>query len=254
MHVVIFEGIRWHTFAPISLSRPLFTLATGMGSLLDKQIRHLRPSRLTLWVRPEMAEYCRTRVVPRMSVPTDVNTPLDDQPALLVSARTVHFGRFEPPPQDSAVVDEGNVVRMARVTAPGLSSEDAWNRTPRWLKILELPRMPDHSRLVESLWDLIHWNEESLMEDAVQLHREPGWKADKPAGAYHMVRDEDVWLGKDVRPCAGCVLDASRGPVVIRDNAGIGSNAVIQGPCFIGPNAEIKPLTLIRPGTSIGPA
>ncbi len=43
MHVVIFEGNRWHTFAPISLSRPLFTLATGMSTLLDKQVRHLRP-------------------------------------------------------------------------------------------------------------------------------------------------------------------------------------------------------------------
>jgi UDP-N-acetylglucosamine diphosphorylase/glucosamine-1-phosphate N-acetyltransferase len=225
-----------------------------MGALLDKQVRHLRPSRLTLWVRPEMAEYCRTRVAPRMPVPTDVNTPLGDEPAMLVSARTVHFGRYEIPPEDGVVVD-GDVVRSARVTAPGLSWEDAWNRSPRWMKLLDLPRMPDQSRMVESLWDLIHWNEESLIEDATQLRREPGWKpADKPAGAYHMVRDEDVWLGNGVTVCPGAVLDASRGPVVIRDGASIGSNAVIQGPCFIGANAEIKPLAFIRPGTSIGPA
>ena len=253
MHVVIFEGTRWHTFAPISLSRPLFTLATGMSRLLDKQVRHLRPTRLTLWVRPEMVEYCRARVVPRMGVPTDINTPLDDEPALLVSARTVHFGRYEVPPHD-AVVADGDVVRSARVTAPGMSWEDVWNRTERWVKLLELPRMMDQSRMVESLWDLIYWNEESLIEDATLLHRGKGDKNGKPTGPYHMVQEDDVWLGKGVRLEPGCVLDASQGPVVIGDKANIGANAVVQGPCHIGENAEIKPLTFIRPGCSIGTA
>ena len=49
---VIFEGGRWHTFAPLSLSRPVFMLKTGMGTLLDKQVRHLRPTRLSLWMVP----------------------------------------------------------------------------------------------------------------------------------------------------------------------------------------------------------
>ena len=44
MHVVIFEGSRWHTFAPLALSRPVFALTTGTGTLLEKQVRHLRPS------------------------------------------------------------------------------------------------------------------------------------------------------------------------------------------------------------------
>src|SRR5688572_18618416 len=250
MHVVIFEGNRWHTFAPISLSRPLFTLATGMGTLLDKQLRHLRPTRLTLWVRPGMVDYCRDRVVPRMTVPTSINTPLDDEPALLVSARTVHFGRYEYPPHD-AVTADGDVVRSARVTAPGLTWEDVWNRTDRWVKFLQLPRMMDQSRMVESLWDLIHWNEESLIEDATQLSRPKG---EKPKGPYHMVNDDDVWLGEDVKWEPGCVLDASRGPVVVKEGATIGANSVVQGPCYVGPHAVIKPLALIRPGTTIGPA
>jgi UDP-N-acetylglucosamine diphosphorylase/glucosamine-1-phosphate N-acetyltransferase len=248
MHVVIFEGSRWHTFAPISLSRPIFTLATGMGTLLDKQLHHLRPTRLTLWVRPEMEEYCRTRVVPSMTVPCAVNVPLDEEPALLVSARTVHFGRYEYPPHDAVTVD-GDAVRSARVTMPGLSWEDCWNRTDRWLQILQLPRMMDQSRMVESLWDLIHWNEESLMEDAMRLPRSAG---QKPAGPYHLVNEEDVWLGEGAHLQPGCVLDATKGPIVIADHATIGANAVIQGPCYIGPHAGVRPLACIRAGTSIG--
>src|SRR5215210_4476311 len=75
MHVVIFEGTRWHTFAPLSLSRPVFMLKTGMGTLLDKQVRHLRPTRLSLWVRPEQEPFVRERVVPKLDVPTTVNQP-----------------------------------------------------------------------------------------------------------------------------------------------------------------------------------
>ena len=49
MHIVIFEDDRWRRLAPLSLSRPVFTLATGMSNLLEKQLRHLQPTRLTLW-------------------------------------------------------------------------------------------------------------------------------------------------------------------------------------------------------------
>ena len=97
MHVVIFEGQQWSTFAPLSLSRPVFMLATGMSTLLDKQLRHLSPDRLTLWVRPEFEESTRQRIVPKLNIPTEVNRPLDDEPTLLVSGRTLHFGKYEMP-------------------------------------------------------------------------------------------------------------------------------------------------------------
>jgi UDP-N-acetylglucosamine diphosphorylase/glucosamine-1-phosphate N-acetyltransferase len=202
-----------------------------------------------------MEAYCRERIVPTLKVPCEINKPLDDEPAMMVSARTVHFGRYEVPPHDAVIADEDRV-RSARVTMPGLSWEDVWNRTPRWMTIFDLPRGTDQSRMVESLWDLIHWNEESLIEDATQLESttRDGAAPAKAAGPYHMVRDDDVWLGKDVKLSPGCVLDATSGPVVIGDGATIGANAVIDGPVFIGPYAVIKPLSHIRPGTSIGTA
>ena len=246
MHVVIFEGSRWHFFAPISMGRPVFTLRTGMSTLLDKQVRHLRPTRLTLWVRPEMEAYCRARILPELKVPAAVNEPLDDEPALLVNARTVHFGTYEYPPHD-AVNADGDRVRSARVTAPGLAPSDVRDRTDRWRKLLDLPRMMDQSRTVESLWDLIHWNEESLVEDATKL---PAPRP-LPVGPYHACNAEEVWLGMGVRLSPGCVLDATEGPVVLGDHATVGANAVLQGPCYVGPHAAVKPLALIRPGTSI---
>ena len=93
MHVVIFEGNRWDTFAPITINRPAFTLLCGASTLVEKHIRWLRPSRLSLWVRPELAEFCRQFVVPKLKVPTTVNVPLDDEPALIVSGRSLYLSR-----------------------------------------------------------------------------------------------------------------------------------------------------------------
>jgi UDP-N-acetylglucosamine diphosphorylase / glucose-1-phosphate thymidylyltransferase / UDP-N-acetylgalactosamine diphosphorylase / glucosamine-1-phosphate N-acetyltransferase / galactosamine-1-phosphate N-acetyltransferase len=256
MHVVIFEGSHWGTFAPLSLSRPVFTLATGMSTLLAKQVRHLEPSRLTLWVRPEFEEFCRKRVIPQLKMDVQVNVPLDDEPALVVSGRTLHLSKYEYPHQDAVNVDERQVVHSAQVRSPGLEPADVVNRSDKWLSLLELPRMMPQSRMVESLWDLIAWNEESLIEDSMRLRdcTPPGGGGPKLEGPFHIINEADVCLmGKEVDLQPGVVLDASRGPVVLGEKASIGANSVIQGPCYIAEYAEIRPLTVIRPGTSIGP-
>lgn len=248
MHVVIFEGSRWHTFAPLSLSRPVFNLATGASTLLQKQVRHLQPTRLTLWVRPELETITRDRIAPSTGIATAVNEPLDNEPALLVSGRAVHLREYAHARWESVVTDENEAIQTAYVCSPGLSPEDVRQRTGRWLRLLDLPRAKPQSRMMDSLWDLIHWNEESLMEDFARRPSPPS----KPAGPYHMVNEEEISLGKDVVLEPGCVLDASKGPVVLENGAAIGANAVVQGPCYIGSHAIVMPLALIRPGTTIG--
>src|SRR5258706_2633871 len=140
MHLVIFEGMHWRTFAPLSLGRPVFMLATGMATLLEKQIRHTNPSRVTLWVRPELAEVCRRRIVPKLSVPAAVNEPLGDEPVLLQSGRTLFFTKLKMPEEPSVVPDESRVLLHAYARCPGLSPADIFNHTDRFLRIHDLPR------------------------------------------------------------------------------------------------------------------
>ena len=250
MHVVIFEGSQWSTFAPLCLNRPVFMLSTGMSTLLDKQIRYLGATRLTFWVRPELVDFCKTRVVPHLKIPTKVNEPLDDDYALLVSGRSLHFRKFETCNSECVVVDEGDKIREAYCKRPGLNVDDVMNRSPRWLELLDLPRIEGQSRLAESLSDLISWNEESLLEDALQLLK--GVKRPIVAGPFYTLNDEDIWIGNEAQIQPGCVLDASEGPVVIAEGVTIGSNSVIQGPCYIGPHATIRPLSLVKDATTIG--
>jgi UDP-N-acetylglucosamine diphosphorylase/glucosamine-1-phosphate N-acetyltransferase len=250
MHAVIFEGSRWGSFAPLSLTRPVFMLHCGIGTLLEKHLRYLAPSRLTLWVRPEMEQYCRKMVAPKLKIPVQVNIPLDDEPATLVNGRTLHFARFESPQQECVALDEGDIIRKAYVKRPGLSHADAINRTQKWLDLLELPHAMPQARLAEYIWDLTNWNEEALVADSLALKD----MKKLPDGPYHVTDRDDVHLGDDVKLSPGCVLDASRGPVVLGRNVRVGPNSVLEGPCYIGDYTRIAPLTAIRAGTTIGPA
>ncbi|HUB26981.1 MAG TPA: hypothetical protein VL992_16260 [Tepidisphaeraceae bacterium] len=250
MHVVIFEGQNWPSFAPVSLSRPVFMLRCGLGTLLDQSIRTLKPKRLTLWVRPGLAEYCRREIVPTLKVPTEVNKPLDDEPAMISSGRCVHLQPYEYPNEQSIVLDESNLIRQAFVQSPGLSPEDVMRRTPAWMKFRDLPAAPPQSRLPQYLWDLTNWNEEAIVADAIDLH---GKAAAHPAGPYHLVNPENIHLDKAVTIEPGVVLDASKGPIVVQSHVRLGANSVIQGPCFIGSYTQVASVAYIRPGCTIGP-
>ncbi len=250
MHVVIFEGSHWTRLAPLSLSRPVFMLMSGAGTLLDKQLRFLKPTRLTLWVRQEMVDYCRRFVLPTIKVPVTINTPLDDEPALLISGRTLHFSNYVYPKEPTVVLDEGDIVRCAFVRMPGLSIEDAMNRSSRWQEVLKLPPKTPQSRLVDYPWDLLSWNEESLLEDSVSM---PIACAIHAPGPWHLIDSQNVMLAPDVKLSPGVVLDGSSGPIIIGAGARIGANSVIQGPVYIGDHTNVLPLSFIRPGCSIGP-
>ena len=251
MHLVIYEGSFWSDFAPLTLTRPAFLLRSGASTLLEKQLRAIRPTRLTLWVRDELAELARQRVEVPSGITVSVNTPLDDEPALLVAGRTIHMSRFEVPPSPCVVViddpDHGSGwIKMAYTRSPGLSHADVFAASARWKALRDLPHTMPQARFPRHWADLVAWNEESIVTDSIH------WTDAPPTGAT-MVRPENVHAREGVVISQGVVLDASRGPILLDRHCHIGANSIVEGPCYIGVHTRITPLSLIRPGTSIGP-
>jgi UDP-N-acetylglucosamine diphosphorylase/glucosamine-1-phosphate N-acetyltransferase len=207
---------------------------------------------VTLWVRPGLEAFCRKYILPSLPCPADVNVPLDDEKTLLLSGRTLHLSKFEVENAPSVFCDQaatGPVVRHAVVIDPGLAPDDLFNRTSRWTRLLDLPQAMPQARLPQYVWDLISWNEEAIVTDFVAMS-EPSQP--KPAGAYHLVEESNIWLGKSVVLGPGCVLDASKGPIVLADSVSVGANAVLQGPCYIGAHTQVSPLANVRAGVSVG--
>ncbi len=247
MHVVIFEGSHWHDFIPFSLTRPVFSMRTGTCTLLEKQIRYTTPTRVTLWVRPEMESFVRQYALPMIDVPVSINTPLDNEPALIFAARTLHFSKFEQPQSECVVMEEDGLIRLVYARLPGLTHDDVMNRTDKWMKVHDLPQTMPQTRFPRHWSDLVSWNEESLMCDSIYWTQPP-----PEAPRAHLVNPDDIHAEKGVSIGVNAVLDASGGPIMIAENASIGANSVIEGPVYIGPGSRISPLSLIRPGTTIG--
>ena len=249
MHLVVFVDSHWDSFAPFSMIRPVFALASGATTLLRKNVRQVQPSRLTLWVRPELVTFCRQRLTPELGVATQVNVPLDDEPAVLVNGRTFFTGRPEIPSEQAVALTNSGAIAMARVKSRSLSPGDALGETDNWNKLSRLASIPFRGKLLESAVDLIYGNDQSIVDDFAH-HDGPSMPFE--TGPYHLVDELDIRLSPDVALSPGCVLDASKGPIIVSEGATIGANAVIQGPCWIGPGSVIAPLANIRPGVSIG--
>jgi UDP-N-acetylglucosamine diphosphorylase/glucosamine-1-phosphate N-acetyltransferase len=168
----------------------------------------------------------------------------------LVDGSTLFLGAPNLGPQPGVAVAEGTSrIVQATITAPGLSHLDALHDSPRWKAILDLPRIALIAKPVTYLWDLLGFNEEALLGDATTFRA----ASQKPTdGRWHLINRDQIFISHDATIGPGCVLDASKGPVMLASGSIIGANSVLQGPCFIGAKSEITPLSLIRAGTSIG--
>ena len=89
------------------------------------------------------------------------------------------------------------MIRKAYVHSPGLSPDDALHQTSAWRAIRDLPPALPDGRLPQYLWDLISWNEESIVADSLALR--DAMLRPKPAGAYHVLGDEDLLFGAGIK-------------------------------------------------------
>ena len=251
--LVVFDPAGFFELCPLSLTRPAFGLRCGIGTLLDNQIRRLKPSAVTLWVRPALeavADRLAADVRLRHRIACDVNRPLGETAATLVDGRTWWFAA--PPPVLLGTLESDETRQPLRwvVERPGLTPErfyaDARDATAN------LTRGPCPARVLRRWWDLVAHNEAALRHDAIEFAQR-GHHVLHPPPGVHLVRPEQVYVGRRVALSPGAVLDASAGPVCLDDGAGVGPNAVLIGPCYVGPDSTVSPHATLRPGANVGP-
>lgn len=61
-----------------------------------------------------------------------------------------------------------------------------------------------------------------------------------------------IYIGQNVN-IKGAILDATKGPILIDDNATVDIGVLVQGPAYIGKNSTLNLGAKIRPNTNIGP-
>jgi len=95
-------------------------------------------------------------------------------------------------------------------------------------------------------WEIIVWLRQTIIQNLK-------FKIQNENLKFKIYKDlKGVYIGQQVNISNQAVFDASKGQIIIDDDARIGPFSYIEGPCYIGQNTIIQPHAQIRKGTSIG--
>lgn len=244
--LVLYEDEGTSDLLPLVYLRPVFSLCCGAKTLLEK-VQTLYPrEKPVLWVRDDLRDLTRERfpgfkVNDASAIESDTVLALNgrailrEKPALKGAACALYYG------EDLVGVRTTGKMFLARVKQ-GLPSSSLSEGLQRQTIKAQIMRYP---------WDFVRENREEIKRDYAALKKgRPGF-LDKRVAVYGLRRE--IYIARGARVEAGVVLDARKGPVWISEGTMVRGPTMIEGPCYIGPEARVDGAK-IRSGVSIGRA
>lgn len=251
MQLCLFEDHGVRRLAPLTLTRHAADLRIGMFTIAEMHRRAFQPRDVWFHARPQVA-----RVTQQEHPDRQVNQIPRDGGLLFVNARFVP-ARGDLLSQIRAAVDDNQPPRAFWQDDVLIA---AWQPQPPRLKpgdfelrnaFESIPeeRVED-ARLIDRLWDLVDDVEQQIIADFE-------WWGDRGATGAKIhdgarIAGTDYFLGEGATIMPGAVVNALDGPVYIAEGAVVEENAVVRGPCYVGPRAQIKAAARID-GSAIGP-
>ncbi|HLB73664.1 MAG TPA: putative sugar nucleotidyl transferase [Sedimentisphaerales bacterium] len=236
-------------FYPLSLSRPLWELRCGFGSLREKLIGKIGAQDVVYFVPDYMADAYRA----------DVSGAVNDSSALSGDNLLILDGRlkaetFDVPcdgPSEVGVETGGGVV-YARITRNDVARLDCRDIDGFIASAkAKLTNVPCALAKWQYTWDLVLANPDQLRADFEAAGRS-GIEGTIDQPKTILGSSKDVYIAQGARVHPMVVIDAEHGPVYIDQGAQIHPFSRIEGPCYIGRDSILLGAKC-REGNSIGP-
>jgi UDP-N-acetylglucosamine diphosphorylase / glucose-1-phosphate thymidylyltransferase / UDP-N-acetylgalactosamine diphosphorylase / glucosamine-1-phosphate N-acetyltransferase / galactosamine-1-phosphate N-acetyltransferase len=200
------------------------------------------------WVRPELAPLYRS-LHPELHI-NDLSW-LKSADAILVNARWLPPAvPVTPPTQPCAGVVDGELafVCVSAKELESLTNDNFAERLAHWLQTL--PAQPVGGRLLRYPWDLVEQNGQQIVWDFASLSFTS--RASQSSSRLGVVGLPSLlWIDPTAHIDPMVVVDTRQGPVVIDHHAVVTAFTRLEGPCYVGPRAQIFGAK-IRAGTSVG--
>ncbi len=250
-YLAVFEDANFADFFPLTLSRPVWGLRFGIGTLAERIIRAFPDYKPLLFCRSEVA------FAAPEGAAVNENWPKDCAELLLVNGRMLWPEKIKLLlPADGGVIKDGENLVAARLVKDWeklkLSPADLETKKA----VSGLPEKKTSDMLANFPWDLVLQNGKAVGEDFEQLARGKNDKkmfkeveVDNQAVIKNL---EKVYLSPGCRLDAFTVLDASGGPIWLDKNVTVQAFSRIEGPACIGEQSQLVRANL-RSGCSLGP-
>jgi UDP-N-acetylglucosamine diphosphorylase/glucosamine-1-phosphate N-acetyltransferase len=248
MRVCFFEDRGVVDFEPLTLTRPAFELLCGQTTLGTKQCRYFAPCEVGAIVRPQLADLYRA---------CHPDTPVNDLPWLRAAPTILVNARWLPPPglavdlPDPCVALVGDEVAYAVLGDDRLtycSSNTLEDCLETWKNTL--PHCPAGGKLLRYPWELVDANGEQLGLDFEC--RPPVQSPARPGGYAVLGPAERLVIDPTAQVEPMVVIDTRGGPVVIEAEAVVTAFSRLEGPCYVGAQAQVLGAK-IRGSTTLGP-
>ncbi|MFC1563770.1 GlmU family protein [candidate division KSB1 bacterium] len=248
MKLCIFEDAEFSSLFPLAWTRPVYHLRCGI-TLLEEKISAGYQDLETVY-------HCRDYIADTLKQSTDKSVNVFDiDDYLLINGRVLY---------DKSMINidlnkKGCIYCSGEsevaAVLPREKSHLLKNYAGQPLNLKEL--IDNHlteqieADVINYPWDLISHNPEYITNDFKRLCPSPAINGKIDTGV-HIINNKYVHVERNAKVKPGAVLDASEGPILIDEGAVVMSNAVIEGPAYVGKRSLIKISAKIYEGTSIG--
>lgn len=240
MQLCLFEDDLTTRFHPLTLTRPVDDLRTGILTLREKWEYALQPGRILRTTRPHLSEVFPPGEPAGDQACTWINARYLPTPDFVEAARNLSPGDAI---MDDAVVaairlDHEATAEQLQGTAPAF--------TPAQTSELK------NLKKIEHLWDLFLLNGEEIANDIARL--QPALvKPEKYSPHAAFEHPERIYVEPGARIEAGAVFIAEKGPIYIGRDAHIMAHSTLRGPVAVGEKSVVKTGAVIDEETTIGP-
>jgi len=260
---LLFEDEKYENFIPLTYTRPVYELKTGMFTLRERIENVLfnlgyKIDRRALFMRNYLAPLFRKKLSGYI-----INEPHKiDEDVLLINGRLLAYGAslrlLEKIPREELILVDGETLLIARLKEASfqlISSNLVEGSTVEAIKRLRKKGIPiievKKYLIVDYVWDLIKHNGELLFEDFKRSAKKE--EKEIPKGSYLIGSEEYIHISEDVEVEPNVVFNTKYGPIFIDRNVDIEATVRIEGPSYIGAGSRLLKGTSIRGGSNIGP-
>ncbi|RLS93617.1 MAG: hypothetical protein DWI12_08595 [Planctomycetota bacterium] len=235
-------------FGPLVDVRAAFSLRVGLGTMLERIEAKLNMTASALLVRDELSAITR-----ESGARTDVAPARD---AMVVNGRLLSLDILEGMNHGDIKRNAQGTLLAARCTIENVQTIDALRAAPSLSESSTRTAVVE-AALANAPWDITARIGTTLQED-LALYASSARLSQAPARA--LSPHEGQSFGKhpiriDRTATVGplCVIDSSKGPVIIGANVVIRPLSVLVGPCAVLEGTVISERALIKANTVIGP-